>query len=140
MTISKKLFLIATIGLSLGIFNASAYDVVGLVEEVRLISAFAKKHDYDLQYNNKTVNIGSWLNDIIYSTWITSNDKIIKIAKIIKQHRNLEKLLIIKEIEEIRSEQIEELIDAAIWPFAGICSLLLISGIMQGLLQPNITA
>src|SRR5579863_2288472 len=96
MTISKKLFLIATIGLGLGSFNASAYDVVGLKDEVQLISAFANKYD-TVEYNGQTIYLGYWLNNKINSTWMTSNSKIIEIASLIKQNNDEELLKLIEQ-------------------------------------------
>lgn len=96
MTISRKLFLITTIGLSLGAFNVSAYDVVGLKEEVQLISAFADQHDA-VEYNGQTIHLKDWLNKTIDSTWMTSNSKIIKIASLIKQNNGEELLMMIEK-------------------------------------------
>jgi hypothetical protein len=105
MTISKKLFLIATIGLGLGSFNASAYDVVGLKDEIQLISAFANQHD-TVEYDGQTIYLKYWLNNVINSTWMTSNSKIIKIASLIKQHDAVENLLIMREQDQKRRDEL----------------------------------
>jgi hypothetical protein len=97
MTISKKLSLIVTLGLSLNTFNASAYDVVRLKEEIQLITTFANKHN-EVKYNGQNINLGLWLKSKIKCTWITTDYKIIEIANIIKK-RDTNKLLAMMEKE-----------------------------------------
>jgi hypothetical protein len=102
MSISKKLFFVTALGLNLCTpFNASAYDVVGLKDEVQLISEFANEYDF-VKFNGQTISLKKWLTNLIDSTWMTSNYKIIEVANLIKQD-NDEKLLELIE-KDIRKD------------------------------------
>jgi hypothetical protein len=111
MTISQKLFLVATLGLNCTPF-VSAYDVVGLKDEVQLISAFANQYD-----TVECDHLGSWLNNKINSTWMTSNSKILEFANIIKQNctrHSCEELLKIKETEVKKQRDLTNFVRAGV--------------------------
>ena len=111
MTISKQLFFITA--LIVGIpFNTFTYDVVGLKEEVQLISNFANHADFYIENNNRNINIGKWLKNKIDRTYKTSNHEIVKIANIIKTHTQHDELLKMEAQEYARSKTIEDLIVA----------------------------
>ncbi len=130
MTIARKLFQIATIGLSLGSFNASAYDVVGLKDEVLLISAFAKNHYNDtVEYNNWPLSLGRWLEKKIYHTYTTNNYTIIELANIIKQD-NIDQLLYMMK-QELDSLKFREDIVKAV--LLGVVSIVILDMILQTL-------
>lgn len=88
MTISKKLlFIIAALSINAQ-FNLSAYDMVGLKEEVALISEFANAEWRSIELNDRKVYLSNWLNGKIYRTYRTSNYDIITIANIIKTYND----------------------------------------------------
>ncbi|HEX4068600.1 MAG TPA: hypothetical protein VHX42_00740 [Candidatus Babeliales bacterium] len=121
MSISKKLSLIATLGLNLATFNASAYDVVGLKKEVQLISEFAQNsaNDMYVEYNNEKRSLEYWLQSKIYHTYTTSDYKIIEIANIIKQS-NIDQLVRMME-NELRWNKLENDIVTGIFLVVGTC-------------------
>jgi hypothetical protein len=118
MTISRKLSLIAALGLNLGAFNASAYDVVGLKDEIQLISAFAKQHN-EVELDGKTIYLGDWLNKKIENTGVTSNYNIIEIASLIKQ-KDHEALLSIAAREMRNNKEMMEIAMAVLTAAAGL--------------------
>lgn len=101
MTISKKLFIIGALVIGLQPI-AHAYNVVGLKEEISLISDFAKKNSNYVEYEGYHISIGNWLNKKINSTYMTSDLTIITIANIIKQDNATTTLL-----AKIKCERVE---------------------------------
>jgi hypothetical protein len=84
MTISRKLLLIATLGMATQ-NCVQAYDVVGLKDEVKIIENHIK---YGSSYGYVSAtdwkNIQTWLKHTIYSTYLTTSKEIITIANAIK--------------------------------------------------------
>jgi hypothetical protein len=130
MTISKKLFIIGALVIGLQPI-AHAYNVVGLKEEISLISDFAEKNSDYVEYEGYHINIGNWLNEKINSTYMTSDLTIITIANIIKQDNATATLL-----AKIKCERAEA--DCLAMMASGLLVGIYVYGILKHLIRLEI--
>ena len=80
MTIARKLLIAGALLVGMQPIT-QAYDVVGLKEEVKMISYFIERNNVDIEHEGRHINLGTWLQYKINCTYRTSNYDIIEIAK-----------------------------------------------------------
>lgn len=104
MTISRKLLIAGALLVGMQPIT-QAYDVVGLKEEVKMISYFIERNNVDIEHEGRHINLGTWLQYKINCTYRTSNYDIIEIANIINTPYNTIPTLLTMEKKEYQNNQ-----------------------------------
>jgi hypothetical protein len=117
MTISKKLLMIATLGIATQ-NCVQAYDVVGLKDEVKRIENYIQLLQAPYPYGYCTIShehriLAPWLKNKLYHTFITNSNEIITIANAITKN-DTETLYQIRRTDQQFNENVYKLGNVAL--------------------------